>query len=80
MTAYPTRGIELVVPSNAEREITGWSHSINFSRRGHDYEVQYHASGLAITRDGLKVRSWDDLPTSVQTIVRKAKNAMSSAA
>jgi len=76
MATYPTRGVELIVPSNAERDITGWSHSINFNRRGHDYTAQYHASGLAITCDGAKVRSWDDLPASVQAIIRKSKGML----
>jgi hypothetical protein len=71
--AYPTRGIELVVPSNAETEITGWLATVNFNRRGHDYSVQYLRCGLGIERDGEKVRAWDDLPPAVQKIIVKAK-------
>ena len=76
--ATEPNSVELIVPSNAERAITGWSHSINFSRRGHDYTAQYHASGLAIERDGAKVRSWDDLPANVQKIIRAQKNMLRS--
>ena len=35
--AYPAKGIELVVPSNAELPFTGWG--ANFTRRGHEYAV-----------------------------------------
>jgi hypothetical protein len=71
--AYPTRGIELVVPSKVETEVTGWLATANFNRRGHDYSVQYLRSGLAIERDGEKVRRWDDLPAAVQKIIVRAK-------
>jgi len=73
MALYPTRGVELIVPSNAELPMTGWG--VNFSRRGHDYAVRYHPSGLAITRDGAKVRSWDDLPANVQAVIVKSKQS-----
>lgn len=73
--AYPTKGIELVVPSNAETGCAGWHIGIRFCRRGHDYAVDFHASGLAIERDGQKVRSWDELPPNVQAIIRQAKGS-----
>jgi len=75
MSKYPTSGVELHVPSNADIAILGGGMGINFSRRGHDYEARYYASGLAITVDGEKVRRWDDLPASVQTIIIKAKRS-----
>ncbi len=71
--AYPTRGVELIVPTIAEAAIIGYG--VNFNRRGHDYAVRYHATGLSIERDGEKVRSWDDLPASVQSLIRKARNS-----
>ncbi len=74
MATYPTRGVELIVPSNAELQITGCGYGVNFSRRGHDYQVRYHASGLAIERDGVKVRRWDDLPASIQAIITKSRS------
>jgi len=76
MARYPTHGVELIVPSNAEAAICGWRHGINFSRRGHDYSVQFHAAGLMIERDGAKVGSWDDLPATVQAIIRKSKGML----
>ena len=79
MTTYPTTGVELVVPSNAEREITGLSHAVNFARRGHEYSVEFWRAGLSITRDGNKVRSWDDLPGNVQTVIRKSKSMFEAA-
>ncbi len=75
MAKYPTRGVELFVPSNAELAVLGGGVGVNFSRRGHDYEVRYYASGLAIECDGAKVRRWDDLPASVQALIVKAKQS-----
>ena len=74
MAKYPTRGVELVVPSNCEREITGYLYGVNFSRRNHDYRVQFHASGLAIERDGKKITDWLDLPDSIQDIILKTRS------
>lgn len=71
--AYPTRGVELIVPSNAEAAIFGWRYGVNFNRRGHDYAVQFCAAGISVTRDGEEVRRWDDLPGSVQAVIVKAK-------
>ncbi len=70
---YPTRGVELHVPCNADIAILGGGMGVNFSRRGHDYEARYYASGVTITVDGEKVRRWDDLPASVQAIIVKSK-------
>lgn len=73
MAQYPTRGVELVVPSNAEIAITGRLCGVNFNRRGHDYAVTFWRSGIMIERDGNKVRSWDELPANVQQVIRKSK-------
>ena len=73
---YPTRGVELIVPSNVELAITRSGYGVNFNRRGHDYEVRYHPSGLAITRDGVKIRRWDDLPANVMTIIIKSRGML----
>jgi hypothetical protein len=70
--AYPTKGIELVVPSNAELPFLGWG--ANFTRRGHDYVVRYLPSGLSIERDGVQVRRWDDVPVQVQKLIVKVRN------
>lgn len=69
---YPTKGIELVVPSNAELPFTGWG--INFNRRGHDYAVRYLPSGLSIERDGKRVTSWDAVPAMAQKIIIKSRD------
>ena len=71
---FPTKGIELIVPTIAETEITGFRCGFNFNRRGHDYAVQCHRAGLSIERDGVKVRSWDDLPANVQKLIVKARD------
>ncbi len=70
---YPTKGVELVVPSNAEIAILGGGMGVNFSRRGHDYEARFYASGLAIMIDGVKARRWDDVPPHAQTIILKSR-------
>jgi len=72
---YPTKGVELHVPSNADLAVQGGGMGVNFSRRGHDYEARYYASGLAIAVDGVAVRRWDDLPASVQAIIVKSKRS-----
>lgn len=71
--AYPTRGIELVVPSNAERAITGRVFTVNFNRRRHDYSATYYMCRWNIERDGARVRRFDDLPKDVQSILVKTK-------
>jgi hypothetical protein len=73
MATYPTRGIELVVPSNAELPFLGWG--ANFNRRGHDYGVRFLPSGLSIERDGVRVARWDDVPAMVQKIIVKTREA-----
>ena len=70
--AYPAKGIELVVPSNAELPFTGWG--ANFTRRGHEYAVRYHPAGLSIERDGKRVMRWDDLPSAVQKLIVKTRD------
>lgn len=70
---YPTKGIELVVPSIAERDITGWLFTVNFNRRNHDYSAKLYRSGWAIERDGKAITRWDDLPAMAQKIIVKAK-------
>lgn len=72
---YPTKGIELVMPSIAERECTGWLFTVNFNRRGHDYSAALHRAGWAIERDGTKVARWDDVPGMAQKIILKAKES-----
>ncbi len=79
MANHPNRGVELIVPSNAQAAILGWRYGINLSRGGHDYSVQYHASGLVVTRDGAKIRSWDDLPANVQKIILAQKGMLGCA-
>jgi len=69
--AYPTKGIELVVPSNAELPFLGWG--ANFRRGNHDYAVRYLPSGLSIERDGRRVTRWDDLPATVQRLIVKTR-------
>lgn len=75
--AYPRRGIELVVPSNAELPFTGWG--ANFNRRGHDYAVRYLPSGLSIECDGKRVGRWDDLPKMVQAVILKTRETHAGA-
>lgn len=70
--AFPTTGIELVVPSNAELPFTGWG--ANFARRGHEYAVRYLPSRLSIERDGKRVARWDDLPATVQKLIVKTRD------
>jgi hypothetical protein len=69
---YPTKGIELIVSSNAELPFLGWG--ANFSRRGHDYVVWYRPSGLSIERDGKRVARWDDVPAMVQKLIVKTRD------
>lgn len=70
---YPTKGIELIVPSIAEREMTGWLFTANFTRRGHDYSAKLLRSGWMIERDGAQIKRWGDLPDAAQKIIVKAK-------
>lgn len=75
--AYPTKGIELVVPSKAEVPFLGWG--ARFARGGHEYEVRYLPSGLAIERDRAKVRRWDDVPAAVQRLIVKTRETYGAA-
>lgn len=74
--AYPTRGIELVVPSKVDIAL-GQPWGVNFARRGHEYAVRFYPSGLDIERDGQKVRRWDDVPPAVQAIITKSRDTYS---
>ena len=70
--AYPTTGIELIVPSKATLPFEGWG--ARFARRGREYEVRFLLSGLSITVDGEKVKRWDDVPKRVQQLIIKTRD------
>ena len=56
----------LIVPTIAETELTGFIGAVEKTYRGALYRVEFYSSGLAPFKDGQKLRRWDDVPVSVQ--------------
>ena len=64
---------QLIVPTIAETQLTGFAGGIEKTFRGSIYRVEFHPAGLSCTKDGMKVRRWDDLPKPVQKAVREGR-------
>jgi hypothetical protein len=67
---------QLIVPSIVETQCTGFFGAVEKRFRGSLYRIEFWPSGASLTKDGTKLRSWDDLPKSVQADALAGKTAL----
>lgn len=80
MTDYPTRGFNIIQPTIAETQLTGWLATVQFERLGHRYAITFRAGrGPECLRDGKPV-AWHKLNSKAQAVGHKAADWLNEAA
>jgi hypothetical protein len=75
-----SKSFQLIVPTIAETETTGFLGAIEKRFRGALYRVEIWPSGLSCTKDGVKLRTWDDVPASIQRAAASGRAMLAEAA
>ena len=69
---------ELICPPKAETLATGFIGGAYKVYRGAKYCAELYPAGWNLTKDGERLRSWDDLPKAVQKAALDAKRILLS--
>ena len=76
---FPARGFTFVTPSNAERQLTGWVGTAQFSRLGHEYAIKWIVGRpVECCRDGKPI-AWHEMNSKAQATGHKAAEFLRSA-
>jgi hypothetical protein len=80
---YPTRGFNIVQPSIAETQLTGWVATAQFSRLGHEYAIKFIDNrmprlSVECMRDGKPI-AWHRLSDKARQVAHKAADFLKSA-
>jgi hypothetical protein len=75
-----SKSFQLIVPTILETEATGFAGGIEKRYRGALYRVEVYPSGLSCTKDGVRMRRWDDVPASIQRAAIAGRTMLAEAA
>lgn len=74
------KSFQLIVPTIAETESTGFRGAVEKTFRGQLYRVEFWPAGLSCTRSGVRLSRWDDVPASIQRAAVSGRTMLDQAA